>query len=71
MAGIASATTAVGRGLSQSATVLSGIEEKEWASLICHFPEGGDNLLPGGSQGMVGPAGSPRNPKRRADYVGK
>lgn len=71
MAGIASAASAVGRQLSQSATVLSELEEKEWAALICLFPEDGDNLLPGGSKEVVGPAGSPRNPKRKADYIGK
>ena len=71
VAGIASTATAVGRQLSQSATVLSGLEEKERAALICLFPEDGDDLLPGGSQEVVGPAGSPRNPQRRADDVGK
>lgn len=71
VAGVAPAATAAGGQLSQSATVLPGLEEKEWAALICHFPEDGDALLPGGSREVVGPAASPRNPKRRADYVGK
>lgn len=70
MAGIASAATAVGRWLSQSASVLSACEEKEWTSFICHFPEDGDELLPGGSQ-VIGQAGSPRNTKRRTDYPTK
>lgn len=71
VAGITSAVTALGRQLSESATVLLGLEEKEWAALICHFPEDGDDLLPGGSQEVIGPAGSPRNPRRRADFVRK
>lgn len=70
MARIASAATAVGRQLSQSASVLSGCEQKEWASFICHFPEDGDELLPGGSQ-VIGQAGFPRNTNRRTDYPGR
>ena len=71
VAGAASAATAVGRPLSQSATVLSGLEEKQWAALICNFAQDGHDLLPWGSQEVAWPAGSLRNPKRRADYVGK
>lgn len=69
VAGIASAALAAGRPLSQSATVPAGLGQQEWAALVWPCPRGGDDSLPGGSQEVVGPESSPRNPKRLCGEV--